>query len=99
MGTRLAAVTVVLMCCCAAPADDAEDRAIAAVEKLGGSCRRDDKKPNKPVVAVYLQEPKVTDADLKELAPLLTAFKELTALDLAQTQVAEKGLKEVGALK
>ena len=59
-------------------ADDAEDKAVAFVEKLGGKVTRDEKLPGKPVIGVHLSFSAVTDAGLKELAPL----KNLATLDL-----------------
>jgi len=77
-------------------ADDAEDRAVRAVEKLGGSVFRDDKAPGKPVVAVSLMhmrgEPKMAgDADLKDLA----ALTHLKKLILWGTDVTDAGLKHL----
>ena len=79
--------------CMSAPAraDDAEDRAVAVVEKMGGRVTRDDKEPGKPVTAVNLSFTQVTDAELKELAPL----KSLTTLYLCGTQVTDAGIKEL----
>ena len=51
-------------------ADDAEDKAVAFVEKLGGRVTRDEKLPGKPVIGVHLSFNAVTDVGLKELAPL-----------------------------
>ena len=79
----------------AARADDAEDKAVAFVKKLGGEGTLDDKAPSKPVIGVHLGSTKVTDAGLKELAPL----KNLTKLDLRFTKVTDAGLKELAALK
>src|SRR5262245_16800995 len=79
----------------AARADEAEDKAIAVVEKLKGEITRDDKKPGKPVVAVVLVGADVTDASLKELASL----KNLAVLHLHKTKVTGAGLKDLGALK
>jgi hypothetical protein len=76
-------------------ADDAEDKAVAFVEKLGGKIKRDDKVAGKPVVEVNLFRTKVTDADLKELA----ALKSLTSLNLHDTKVTDAGLKELVPLK
>ena len=42
-----------------------------------------------------LRGPKVTDADLKELAPL----KQLQALHLAETKITDVGLKELAGMK
>src|SRR5215218_3019317 len=55
--------------CSSAPvrADDAEDKAVAFVEKLGGKVGRDEKAPGKPVVTVSLfYNSPVSDAGLKE---------------------------------
>jgi len=80
-------------------ADDTEDKAVAFVEKLGGKVTRDDKLPGKPVIGVNLGmsviSTKVTDAGLKELAPL----KNLSTLDLSGTAVTDAGLKELAPLK
>ena len=79
--------------CSSAPvrADDAEDKAVAFVEKLRGQVTRDEKAPGKPVIKVNLFGSEVTDAGLKELAPL----KNLTVLILADTQVTKAGLKDL----
>jgi len=79
----------------AARADDAEDKAFKFVEGLGGKVTRDEKLPGKPVVGVNLDGTKMTDAGLKELAPL----KNLTTLNLGNTQVTGVGLKELAPLK
>ena len=42
-----------------------EDKAVAALEKLGAWTKRDEVKPGKPVVEVSLANKEVTDADLK----------------------------------
>src|SRR5437660_1730345 len=47
------------------PSDPAED----AVKKLGGFVKRDDAQPGRPVVEVSFNFTKITDADLKILAP------------------------------
>src|ERR1700733_4793066 len=61
-----------LLLLAAAPlrADDAEDQAVKAVEKLGGTMVRDDNNPTRTIVEVDLSGTLVTDAGLKELAPL-----------------------------
>jgi internalin A len=78
-----------------AAADDAEDKAVAAVEKLGGMVVRDAAKPGKPVTEVSLPGARVTDADLKQLAP----FKGLTRLNLHNTGVTGTGFKDLAPLK
>jgi hypothetical protein len=55
-----------------------EERAIAAIKKLGGSIERDSKLPGNPVVEVDLSGKQTTDADLAHLK----AFPELRKLDL-----------------
>ena len=72
-------------------ADEAEDKAVSLVEKLSGNVTRDNKAPGKPVVGVTLANPKVTDAELKELG----ALKNLTTLDLRFTKVTAAGLKDL----
>jgi hypothetical protein len=74
-----------------ARADEAEDKAVAFVKEHGGTVGRDDKAPGKPVVKVGLRDKRVTDAGLKELAPL----KSLTTLELPFTTVTAAGLKEL----
>ena len=74
-----------------ARADEAEDKAVAFVEKLGGTVGRNVQAPGKPVLTVSLRLKPVTDAGLKELAPL----KNLTWLNLRETKVTDAGLKEL----
>jgi hypothetical protein len=75
-------------------ADDAEDKAIAFVRQMDGSITRDDERPGKPVVKVSLWGAEVTGTGLKQL----TAFKNLTTLDLSCSSVTDTGLKELAAL-
>jgi internalin A len=76
-------------------ADEAEDKAVAFVEKLGGKVERDDKKAGKPVVGASLIGTKVGDADLTELSGL----QHLQTLDLGSTDVADAGLKWLAGLQ
>ena len=69
---------MVLFSLSVARADEAEDKAVAFIKKLGGAVMRDEKKPGKPVVHVDLSRTKISDAALKELA----TFKQLQKLDL-----------------
>ena len=83
MGHRNAGLMLVVMIGLsgAAPvaADETEDRAAAAVEKRGGWVERDRERPGHPIVQVGFPDgTRVTDAGLKELAPL----KALAALHL-----------------
>lgn len=73
---------------------DAEAKAVAAVERMGGTVTRDEDRPGKPVVEVHLGFSQAADADLKELAPL----KRLQVLALSFTPVTDAGLKELTAL-
>ena len=73
---------------------DAEAKAVAAVERLGGTVTRDEERPGKPVVEVHLGFSQAADADLKELA----ALKRLQVLALSFTPVTDAGLKELAAL-
>ena len=76
-------------------ADEAEDKAVAFMKKIGGKVIRDEKAPGKPVVTVDLLGTQLTDAGLKELV----AFKNLTTLHLAGTKVGDAGVKELVALR
>jgi hypothetical protein len=76
-------------------ADEAEDKAVKAIKKLGGRITRDEKAKGKPIVRVFLVGPKVTDAGLKHLAGLMW----LTVLDLTDTKVTDAGLKHLAGLK
>lgn len=64
-----------LCSCLGARADEAGDRAVAFVEKLGGTVARDEKAPGKPVIEVSPSGTHVTDAGLKELRKALTKCK------------------------
>src|SRR5262249_36227661 len=86
-----------------APARDTkadQERAVAALQKLGGKITTDDARPGHPVVAVSFAYRPVTDADL-------TALKDLPALeslDLRVTRITDaaaahlKGLATLKAL-
>jgi len=76
-------------------ADEAVDKAVQAIEKLGGEVTRDESAPGKPVTLVNLTDKQVTDADLKVLAPL----KSLKTLILDNTKVTDAGLKQVAGLR
>jgi internalin A len=56
--------------------DEAQEKAIGHIKKLGGGVKRDEDAPGKPIVAVILSGRPSTDEDLKCLA----AFKELKTL-------------------
>ena len=86
---------LMLLAAVAVRADEAEDKAVQAIEKLGGKVTRDEKAVGRPVVEVDLFNRQVADADLKELAQL----KQLQSLNLHCTEVTDAGLKELAALK
>ena len=90
---RMVLVALVVVFASRSPAqtDMAEDKAIEFVEKKGWSVSRDHAAPGKPVIAVNFQFCNVTDAELKELAPL----KDLTKLTLYMTKVSDAGMKEL----
>ncbi len=78
------------------PKPDAEqERAVAAIEKLGGKVGRDEKRPGKPVVRVDLDGPDVTDAALAYLA----AFPDLMELSVRRSRVTDVGLGPLARLK
>jgi len=72
-----------------------EEKAVKAIEALGGRVERDETLPGRPVVSVDLDGTKVTDSDLKVLREL----KDLQTLDLSRTQITDAGLKELKELK
>jgi hypothetical protein len=92
----MALLALLCILCSSAPVRaDAEDKAVEAIKKLGGSVMRDDNAAGKPVVRVDLRGTKTTDADLKELKE----FKSLRTLDLFNTKVTDAGLKELKEIK
>src|SRR5437868_625354 len=76
-------------------ADEAEDRALRAVAKLGGKATRDEKAPGRPVVAIDLSFTTVKGPVLKQLASL----EALRALDLSDTRIADGDLRELAGCK
>ena len=71
-----------------ATAEDPEDRAVAFVQKLGGTVECNPKAMGNPIIKVSLRISQATDAGLRELAPL----KQLQSLDLSCTRVSDAGL-------
>jgi hypothetical protein len=94
-GMALLALLCILCLSTQVRAGDAEDKAVEAIKKLGGSVMRDDNAAGKPVVRVDLRDTKATDADLKDLKE----FKSLRTLDLFNTKVTDAGLKELKEIK
>src|ERR1043165_3483754 len=70
--------------------DEAEDRAVGFVKRLGGDVGRD-ASDGKPVFRVTLDDSDFADKDVKELA----AFKKLRILQLAHTKLTDVGLKQL----
>src|SRR5262245_29368179 len=75
-------------------ADDAEDNAVAVIEKMKCTVKRDENKPGKPVTGVKLSGMDVTDG-LK----VLHALKNLTELEVVCLRLNEPGLKELASNK
>ena len=73
----------------------AEENAVEFVEKMGGRIERDDRADGKPVAKVVLEDSKVTDAGLRELA----GFKQLQSLNLNGTEVTDRGMMELVGFK
>jgi internalin A len=90
-----AAILLILLIGGNLSADEAEDKAVQAVEKLGGKVARDERAQGKPVVVVDLERTKAMDKGLKQLVGL----KRLRHLALDYTAVTDAGLKEVAAFK
>jgi len=85
------ALATVLFFAGASRADDAEDKAVQCLEKLGAKIVRDEKADGKPIFKVEIRGAKITDEALKELVTL----KQLQKLDLAATKVTDAGLKDL----
>src|SRR5258708_15853422 len=71
-----------------------EDEFQAEIKKLGGAVHRDKERPGKPVVAVDLRGPQVTDTALAMIA----SQKDLETLVLVGAKVTDKGLKHLAKL-
>ena len=74
--------------------DGDEQKVIAEIRRLGGEVGFDEKRPGKPLVDVFLDGTKVTDAGLADLKGL-THLKEL---DLTDTQVTDAVLADLKGL-
>ena len=71
--------------------------AIAAIEKLRGSYACDEESPDRPIVAVGLHGPQVTDARLERLTHL-KGLTTLRTLGLMNTRVTDAGLAHLKGL-
>jgi hypothetical protein len=94
-GSAVLAVMCVLWPFALVRADDAEDKAVEAIKKLGGKVMRDENAEGRPVILVDLRGTNTTDAALMELKQL----KKLQTLDLFNTKITDEGLKELKELK
>ena len=64
-----------------AGADEPADRAVAAIEKLGGRVSRDTGQPDKPVVVVDLSGTALTPAEFRDVAAALGQLKSVVYLN------------------
>src|SRR5262249_12689304 len=76
-------------------ADEAEDKAVEAIRKVGGRITRDEKAKGEPIVGVDFDNTGIRDVALKHLA----GFKQLRELYLSGTEVTDAGLKELAGFK
>ena len=72
----------------------AQERAIAAIEKVGGKVQRDETLPNKPVGIVTLSKPNITDAQMAHLK----GMTELKKLYLGGSKITDAGLENLKGL-
>jgi Leucine-rich repeat (LRR) protein len=70
------------------------DEVIAAIKKLGGIIRYDEKSPERPILVVDFSRTEVTDADLVHLKRLTS----LRVVDLSGTRVTDAGLEHLKGL-
>ena len=76
-------------------ADKEEDRVVRNVEEWGGSVSRDDRAPNRPVVAVTLVGPRAGDEEVSQLSQ----FKQLRQVYLLDARITSQGLKALKDLE
>jgi hypothetical protein len=79
----------------AANLDSARDKAIAAIQRVGGRITMDETATGKPVVAVDFRRHKILDGDLK----YLESFPQLKKLDLYDTGISDAGMAYLASLK
>src|SRR5260370_10957574 len=89
--TTLLALFLLPLAVFAQGGDEAEAKAAALIDKLGGKVTREPKIKGNPIVAVNLSSREINDATLKALAGL----KHVRALDIGFTPVSDAGLKEL----
>ncbi len=74
-------------------AGPSQEQAIAAIKKLGGKVKIDEKSPGRPVIELRLSYTKITDAGLVHLKGLTN----LKTLWLFSTKVTDAGVKKLQA--
>jgi antitoxin (DNA-binding transcriptional repressor) of toxin-antitoxin stability system len=74
---------------------DERDRAIAAIEKLGGRVEFQNDQPDKPVRLIYLLGDRITDKELALIKPL----SDLQRLDLHDSITTDEGLRLLGQMR
>ncbi|MFH0884048.1 MAG: hypothetical protein V2A56_13765, partial [bacterium] len=79
---------------CGAKVSPKEEFAVAKIRKLGGQITFDDKRPEKSVIRVDVNNCKMSDTDLKEL----TTLTNLQTLFLGGTDVSDAGLEYLKGL-
>ena len=89
-------LTVLVVCLAAARADEPEgdQRTVAIITGIGGKVMIDDKKPDKPVIAIEMFGEQVNDAILNALASW-PRYRRLTS---KRTLAMRKGSKTCSAL-
>jgi hypothetical protein len=75
--------------------DDAQDKAAAEIQKLGGKVDRDSKEAGKPVISVNLSLTQVSDDAMGQLVN----FPKLKRLALNNTPITDAGLEKLKDLK
>src|SRR5262245_32665148 len=80
-------------------ADEADEQVADVIQKLGGLVDRRAEIPGRPICAINLKNPEVTDAQLKGLVKDFGRLKALDSLFLVSVKVTDEGLKELAALK
>lgn len=78
----------------AAPPRAEQEKAVAAIERLGGKVTFDETRPGKPVVGVDFTLTRASNADLHCLTPLT----QLRSLSLGLSEVTGNGLGRVAGL-
>ncbi len=74
--------------------DADREKALQDIKKLNGKYVVDNNRADKPIVAVLLEGPSVTDRDVEFLRPL----SKLQQLLLRQTAITDKGLDHIKGL-